>query len=427
MRVDDDVRLAVEDLLQVLQRDVEHVADARRQALQEPDVRDRRGQRDVPEALAAHLGLDHLDAALLAHDPPVLHALVLAAVALVVLHRAEDLGAEEPVPLRLEGAVVDGLGLLHLAVRPLADLLRAASEMRMARERERVLGLLEEAEDVTHRVSHCAPSGAADGRQSSAAGRAGRLDQLDVQTQRLQLLDQHVEALGEARLQRVIALDDGLVHAGAAHDVVALHGEELLQRVGRAVGLHRPDLHLAEPLAAELRLAAERLLRDERVGPDRAGVDLVVHQVVELEHVHDAHGDVLVERLAGAAVEEDRLARSGQPGELERALDVGSRPRRRTRASAMKTPPLPSSRARLTSSSSQPLEHSRSPRRPCRSCEELLDLVGRALLVDHRLELAAQLVGAPAEVDLQDLPDVHAARHAERVEDEVDRACRPAR
>ncbi len=106
MRVDDDVRLAVEDLLEILERDVEHVADAPRQALQEPDVRDRRGQVDVAEALTAHLGLDDLDAALLADDPAVLHALVLAAVALVVLHRPEDLRAEEAVPLRLERAVV---------------------------------------------------------------------------------------------------------------------------------------------------------------------------------------------------------------------------------------------------------------------------------------------------------------------------------
>ena len=41
----------------------------------------------------------------------------------------------------------------------------------------------------------------------------------------------------------------------------------------------------------------------------RPGVDLLVHQVVQLEHVHHAHGDVLVERLAGAAVEEHHLAR----------------------------------------------------------------------------------------------------------------------
>jgi hypothetical protein len=148
--IDDDVGLAIEDLLQVLERDVEHVADARRQALQEPDVGDRRGQRDVPEPLAPDLRLDDLDAALLAHDATVLHALVLAAVALVVLHRPEDLRAEQTIALRLERPVVDGLRLLHLAVRPLADLLRARERDADGAERQRVLGLLEEAEDVTH-------------------------------------------------------------------------------------------------------------------------------------------------------------------------------------------------------------------------------------------------------------------------------------
>ena len=33
-------------------------------------------------------------------------------------------------------------------------------------------------------------------------------------------------------------------------------------------------------------------------------MDLLVHEVVQLQHVHDADGDVLVERLTGAAVEE---------------------------------------------------------------------------------------------------------------------------
>jgi hypothetical protein len=41
-------------------------------------------------------------------------------------------------------------------------------------------------------------------------------------------------------------------------------------------------------------------------------VDLVVDQVVQLQHVHDADGDVLVERLAGAPVEEDRLTAVGR-------------------------------------------------------------------------------------------------------------------
>src|SRR5262249_9373849 len=110
-----------------------------------------RGEVDVPEALTAHLGLNDLDAALLAHDSTVLHALVLAAVALVVLHRAEDLRAEEAVPLRLERAVVDGLGLLDLAVRPLTNLRGRRERNTNRAKRQRILGLLEEAEDVAHR------------------------------------------------------------------------------------------------------------------------------------------------------------------------------------------------------------------------------------------------------------------------------------
>src|SRR5438132_12992624 len=110
------------------------------------------------------------------------------------------------------------------------------------------------------------------------SGHRGRsvLHQLDVEAERLELLDQHVERLRQPRLERVLALDDALVHPGAAHHVVRLHGEELLQRVRRAVGLHRPDFHLSQALPAELRLAPQRLLGDQRVRPDAAGVDLLV-------------------------------------------------------------------------------------------------------------------------------------------------------
>src|SRR5690606_36189954 len=116
----------------------------------EPDVRDGGRQGDVPQALTAHLGLDHLDAALLADHAAVLHALVLAAVALVVLHRPEDARAEQAVTLGLEGPVVDRLRLLDLAVAPLADLLRARERDPDGGERKRVLRLLEEIEDVLH-------------------------------------------------------------------------------------------------------------------------------------------------------------------------------------------------------------------------------------------------------------------------------------
>src|SRR6188472_2028847 len=128
---------------------------------------------------------------------------------------------------------------------------------------------------------------------------AGLGEDLDVQAERLHLLDEHLEALGDARLGDVLALDDGLVDLHAAEYVVGLDGEQLLQRVSRAVGLHGPALHLAEPLSAELRLTAQRLLGDHRVRPGGTGVDLVVHQVQQLEDVDVADADRLRERLSG--------------------------------------------------------------------------------------------------------------------------------
>jgi hypothetical protein len=48
----------------------------------------------------------------------MLHALVLTAVAFVILHRAEYFGAKEPVPFRLECAVINGFGLFYFSVGP---------------------------------------------------------------------------------------------------------------------------------------------------------------------------------------------------------------------------------------------------------------------------------------------------------------------
>src|SRR5262249_47355657 len=114
----DDVRREVDDLLEALGRDVEEVAEPARDTLEVPDVRDGSGQLDVAHPLAAHLLAGHLDTTALADDPLEPDALVLAAVALPVLGRTEDLLAEQAVLLGLERAVVDRLRLLHLAVRP---------------------------------------------------------------------------------------------------------------------------------------------------------------------------------------------------------------------------------------------------------------------------------------------------------------------
>src|SRR3546814_1151552 len=108
----------LEDALKVLQRHVQQQANARRQRLQEPDMRDRGRKLDMPHPLAADLGNRDLDTAFFADDALVFHALVLAAQAFIVLDRAKDARAEQAVPLRLEGAVVDRLRLLDLAVGP---------------------------------------------------------------------------------------------------------------------------------------------------------------------------------------------------------------------------------------------------------------------------------------------------------------------
>jgi hypothetical protein len=127
-RFDHDVILEVENAFQIAQRHVQHQADTGGQRFQEPDMRDGRGQFDMAHALAADLLQRDLHAAFLADDAAILHPLVLAAKALVVLDRPEDARAEEAVTLGLERAVVDRLGLLDLAVGPAEDALGLASE-----------------------------------------------------------------------------------------------------------------------------------------------------------------------------------------------------------------------------------------------------------------------------------------------------------
>ena len=113
-------------------------------------------------------------------------------------------------------------------------------------------------------------------------------------------------------------------------NVVGFDREHFAQRVRRAVAEERPHFHFAEALAAVLRLAAERLLGDERVRTDRAHVDLVLHHVMQFEDVHVADRDVLLERLAGAAVVELHLAVFVEAGFLRALRGSLLRSRRQT-------------------------------------------------------------------------------------------------
>ncbi len=81
-------------------------------------MRHRAGELNMAHSLTSHRGKRDLDTAFFAHHAPMLKTLVLAAQALIVLHRPEQLGTEQAVSLGLEGAVVDGLRLFHLAEGP---------------------------------------------------------------------------------------------------------------------------------------------------------------------------------------------------------------------------------------------------------------------------------------------------------------------
>src|SRR5208283_3474550 len=109
--VDNDEGFEVQNALEVTHGDVQQVADAAGQTLEEPDVRAGRSQLNVAEALAADLAQGDFDA-------------VLAAQTFPVRDRTENFGAEQAVPLGLEGAVVDGLRLGDFSVGPGTDLFR---------------------------------------------------------------------------------------------------------------------------------------------------------------------------------------------------------------------------------------------------------------------------------------------------------------
>src|SRR5450759_2269395 len=232
--------------------------------------------------------------------------------------------------------------------------------------------------------------------------RAVTVEHLDVQAQRLHLFDEHLEGLRDAGLGDVLALDDGLVHLDATQDVVGLDGQELLQRVSRAIGLERPDLHLAESLATELRLTTQRLLRDHRVRAGGARVELVVQQVVQLQAVHVADGDRLRERLTGATVEELSLAVT-----IDHPLAVAVRQGSREKAGQGLLLDTVEDRGRHQAAALTRLQVP----------GQLLRPLGRSL---HEGCVPA-LVRDPPEVHLEHLADVHPTGHTERVEDDVDR------
>src|SRR5579883_1123488 len=467
VRINDDKRLEIEDALEIPHGNIEQVADTAGQALEEPDVRTGRGQLDVAKALAAHLAQRDFHAAFIADDAAVLHPLVFAAEAFPVGDRTKDFGAEQAVAFRLEGPVVNGFRLGDFAVRPRTNFFRTRQAdpdgIKIRDQAGAIIGAA--AIQGCFLPPRLSPETRADARsarlrtfflpvlpfrralpglkpgtaiqKSCRAGAQGSrpigasirrlfrlrllpLHQLDVEAERLQLADEHVERLGHARLDARLALDDGLVNLGAAIDIIGFGREQFLQDVRCAVGFERPDFHFAEALPTELRFAAEGLLGDERVRSDGASVNLVVHQVRELEHVDVPDRDGLIELVAGHAVEEIDLAGMRQTRHLKQVANLGfagAIENRRGEWNAL-TEALGVLEQLIVAELAEGL-----PDRGLGEdfAEPAAERFGARFLAENAAETIAELFGGPAEVCLENLADIHARRHAEGIEHDLDR------
>ena len=84
-----------------------------------------------------------------------------------------------------------------------------------------------------------------------------------IQAKGLQLFQEHLEGFRDTRFRDVLTLDDGFVSLHTSYHIVGFHRQDLLQRVGSAVGLQGPYFHLSETLTAELGFSSQRLLGNQ--------------------------------------------------------------------------------------------------------------------------------------------------------------------
>ena len=108
-------------------------------------------------------------------------------------------------------------------------------------------------------------------------------------------------------LRNVLTLNNGFIHLYTTDNVVRLDGQEFLQSIGGAISLQCPHLHLTEALTTELRLTTQGLLGNHRVRTGGTSVNLVIHQVVQLQDVLVTNRNRIRERLTGTAVNQTCL------------------------------------------------------------------------------------------------------------------------
>lgn len=150
-------------------------------------------------------------------------------------------------------------------------------------------------------------------------------------------------------------------------------------------------------------------------------MDLVVNKVVQLDHVHVADGDLAVERLAGTTVIKNGLTGFMQTCLLQHRGNVGFmrtvEDRGRDGNTALGFFGKLDQRF-VVEALYLVMRFTRIDFGKLRA--KLADVHRLAILFEHLADLLAHTCACPCEVGFEDLADVHARRHAERVQADVD-------
>src|SRR5579859_2319549 len=193
------------------------------------------------------------------------------------------------------------------------------------------------------------------------------IENLDVDAQALQLFDQYFERLWHTRLYHGLSFHNGLIGLDAPRDIVGFHSQNLLQGIGCSIRIHGPDLHFAETLSAKLRSPPQRLLRDHAVGAGGAGVYFVINHMRQFQHIGIADRDGMIKRLARPSIIELHFPTLRQPG----------------------------------------------------ATQKFDDIIFCSAIEGGSRDLHAQYTGCPAQMRLHNLPQVHAPRHSQRGQNNI--------
>ena len=147
----------------------------------------------------------------------------------------------------------------------------------------------------------------------------------------------------------------------------------------------------------------------------------VINQVVQLEHVHVADGDVAVERFAGAAVVKAGLTALRQPGQLQHALHFGFfRPVKDWRRHRYPGTQILAKGDEITVIKT--VERFALAVMVIDFVQIIPQFARFFILVEHLADAQPDATRRPAEVRFQHLADVHPRGYAERVEADINRS-----